>query len=47
MFKLASSTMFKLASSTMFKPVNNAQADQLKHVQDCQQAKTSCAFLRV
>ena len=35
-----STTMFKLASLTMFKPVNN-------HVKACQQAKTSCAFLRV
>ena len=39
--------MLKLASSTMFKPVNNhVQAVQLNHVQACQQAKTSCAFLR-
>ena len=32
----------------MNKPVNNhVQAGQLNHVQACQQAKTSCAFLRV
>ena len=32
----------------MNKPVNNhVQAGQLNHVQACQQAKTSCAFLLV
>ena len=32
----------------MFKPVNNTvQAGQLNHVQACDQAKTSCAFLRM
>ena len=43
-----STTLSKLASSTMFKPVNNTvQAGQLNHVQACQQAKSSCVFLRV
>ena len=34
--------MFKLAMQ-----LNLVQAGQLNHVQVCQQAKTSCAFLRV
>ena len=56
MFKLASSTMLKPVNNhvqagqlnhVQASQFNHVQAGQLNHVQVCQQAKTSCAFLRV